>query len=70
MEKKLHEHGFLAPDNLNGDFFASFRFLKNASSDYIGEHSLAKRREDLVSTTVELLTKDNLIIALRIRGRI
>jgi hypothetical protein len=38
---KLYEHGFLTPDDFNGDLFAGFPFLKNTRSDHVGKHSLA-----------------------------
>jgi hypothetical protein len=68
--EKMYEHRFLTPDDFDGHLFAGFCILKNACPDNIGKHSLSKRREDLVPTTIKLLTKDNLIIALMIRGRV
>ena len=58
-------HGFLAPDDLNCNLFATLAsVLKNAGPNDICKHSLSERREDLVTTAVELLTKNDLIITL------
>jgi len=59
------KHRFLTSDDLDSNFLPTVRgILKDTSSDDVGKHALSKRRENLVSATVQLLAEDDLVIAL------
>jgi hypothetical protein len=67
--REKDEHRLLGPDDLDRNFFANLArlILEDSRTNDIGEHALANGREYLVTTAVELLTKDNLIVTFRIR---
>lgn len=59
------KHRLLTSDDLDSDFPPTVRgILKDTSSDDVGKHALPKRRENLVTATVQLLAEDDLVIAL------
>jgi hypothetical protein len=65
-EKDIHR--LLGADDLDRNFFANIArlILEDSRTDDIGKHALPDRGKYLVTTAVELLTKDNLIVTLRI----
>ena len=67
-----HLHRLLASNDLNGYFLTGISDLavQYTSAYNVGKHSFTERREDLVPTTIELLTEDDLIVTLRIRSRV
>jgi hypothetical protein len=62
----------LATDYLDRNFLATFTILtgEHPSTHNIGKHPFPDRGEYLISTTVEVLTEDNLIVAFRVCGSI
>ena len=66
--RKEDLHRLLRTDNLDCNLLAYFvRFTgQDSSANHIRKHAFPKGREDLVLSTIQLLTQDDLVISFRI----
>jgi hypothetical protein len=59
-------------DNFDSYFPACFAdfIMQNPSTNNVCEHAFSDRGEHMITTTIKLLTQDDLVIAFRVRGRV